>query len=98
MTVMHSIYREPAIVRIEEGTCKKCGQCVRICAAEVLALENGHVRVHDESPFGCIACHTSIRSVEGIADKSLGQSIGSIGCRIGFKSLHWTADELRSVP
>ena len=56
MTVMHSLYREPAIVRIDEGTCKKCGQCARICAAEVLVLENGYVRVHDDSPFGCIAC------------------------------------------
>jgi ferredoxin len=56
MTVMHSLYRESGTARIDQRTCKLCGQCAEICAAEVLVLENGHVRVNDDSPFGCIAC------------------------------------------
>jgi ferredoxin len=56
MTVIHSLYSEPGNVRIDQGTCQQCGQCARICAAEVLVLENGHVRVYDDTPFGCIAC------------------------------------------
>ncbi len=56
MTVIHSLYREPGIVRIDKSTCEQCGQCARICSAEVLVLESGYVRVGDDSPFGCIAC------------------------------------------
>jgi ferredoxin len=56
MTVMHSLYREAGTVRIDQGTCQQCGQCVRICAAEVLRMDNGRVRVHEDTPFGCIAC------------------------------------------
>jgi Fe-S-cluster-containing hydrogenase component 2 len=56
MTVMHSLYREPGSVKIDEDTCKSCGQCARICAAEVLTMDNGKVRINEHSPFGCIAC------------------------------------------
>ncbi len=56
MTVMHSLYREPSIIRIDESTCEHCGQCASICAGDVLVMENGHVRVSNDSPFGCIAC------------------------------------------
>jgi ferredoxin len=56
MTVKHSLYRKPATIKIDESTCKQCGQCARICPAEVLTAENGRVRVLDDSPFGCIAC------------------------------------------
>jgi ferredoxin len=55
MTVIHSLYREPGTVRIDEGLCKQCGQCAGICPAEVLTLENGSVRIRNSSPFGCIA-------------------------------------------
>jgi ferredoxin/nitroreductase len=55
-TVIHSLYRQPAVIRIDESTCTQCGRCAGICAGEVLAFENGHVRVCDDSPFGCIAC------------------------------------------
>lgn len=56
MAVIHSLYRQPGTVRIDEGTCKQCGQCAGICAAEFLVLENGRVRIHEDSPLGCIAC------------------------------------------
>jgi Fe-S-cluster-containing hydrogenase component 2 len=56
MTVIHSLYHEPGTIKIDQGTCKLCGQCARICAAEVLVLENNHVQVHEDTPFGCIAC------------------------------------------
>ena len=56
MTVIHSLYSESGNVRIDLSTCQQCGQCARICPAEVLVLENGHVRAHDDTPFGCIAC------------------------------------------
>lgn len=29
MTVMHSLYREPGTVEIDEDTCKNCGQCAQ---------------------------------------------------------------------
>jgi Fe-S-cluster-containing hydrogenase component 2 len=56
MTVIHSIYREPGTIRIDEGLCKQCGQCAGICPAEVLKQENGSIQVRNNSPFGCIAC------------------------------------------
>lgn len=56
MTVMHSLYSEPGKIRIDPSTCKNCGQCARVCAAEVLMLENGHLQVRKNSPFDCIAC------------------------------------------
>ncbi len=56
MAIMHSLYREGGTVRIDEQTCSRCHQCVFICPAENLCLEDGHVRVNADSPFGCIAC------------------------------------------
>lgn len=56
MTVMHSLYHEPGTVNIDEDTCKGCGQCVRICPGVVLTLDNGSVRISEDSAFGCIAC------------------------------------------
>lgn len=56
MTVMHSVYREPGTVRIDRDTCKECGLCSSTCPAEVLTLEQGKVRIREDSPFGCIAC------------------------------------------
>ncbi len=56
MTVMHSLYRETGKVRIDEETCNQCGQCAKICPADVLTMDKGHVQVCDNSPFGCIAC------------------------------------------
>ena len=56
MTIIHSLYREPGTVRVDEATCTHCGQCAKICPAEVLSLEEGRIVVHDDSAFGCIAC------------------------------------------
>jgi len=56
MAVMHSLYREPGAVAVNQQTCKQCGRCVGICAAEVLEMRDGRVTVKDDSPFGCIAC------------------------------------------
>ena len=43
MVVPHSRFCEAGTVRIDEDTCKQCGQCAAICPADVLAMENGHV-------------------------------------------------------
>lgn len=56
MTIRHSLYREAGTVTIDRDTCTQCGECTRICPAEVLRLEEGGVQVHAESMFGCIAC------------------------------------------
>ncbi|MBW2148854.1 MAG: nitroreductase family protein [Deltaproteobacteria bacterium] len=56
MGVIHSLYREPAKVEIDERTCKRCGQCTSICPGEVLTMKDGSVRIRGDSPFGCIAC------------------------------------------
>jgi ferredoxin len=56
MPIMHSVYRESGTVTIHEQTCKQCAQCVRICPADVLVMEEKRVRVSTASRFGCIAC------------------------------------------
>jgi ferredoxin len=56
MTIMHSIYREPGKVRIDRSACTQCGECVRICPAEVLILDDRNVRVRSDTAFGCVAC------------------------------------------
>jgi len=68
MVVPHSRFREAGTVNIDESTCKQCGQCAAICPADVLAVEDGHVRVRDDSPLGCIACgHCMMVCPEGSA-------------------------------
>lgn len=68
MVVMHSLYREGGKVEIDERTCRHCGQCAAICPGEVLRMEEGRVRVNEESPFGCIACgHCMMVCPEGSA-------------------------------
>lgn len=56
MTVIHSIYRESGKVRIDPETCSQCGQCARICPAEVLTFEDGKISIQPETLLGCIAC------------------------------------------
>jgi len=56
MPVMHSMYREAGKIEIDESSCRHCGQCAQICEIGVLAMDNGRLRVQEESPFGCIAC------------------------------------------
>jgi nitroreductase/ferredoxin len=66
MVVPHSRFSEAGTVRIDEETCKHCGQCAAICPAGVLVLDNGHVRIEDDTPFGCIACgHCMMMCPEG---------------------------------
>ena len=55
MAVIHSLYREAAKVEIDDRTCKRCGECTRICAGEVLTMREGTVHIRGDSPFGCIA-------------------------------------------
>ena len=56
MPIMHSVYREAGEVRIDREACNECGACARICAGEVLRLDDGSVQIHTDSAFGCIAC------------------------------------------
>jgi ferredoxin len=56
MTIVHSMYREPGKVAIDEKACTQCGSCARICPAEVLGMDGGKLQVLDKSLFGCIAC------------------------------------------
>lgn len=56
MPVIHSLYREAGRVRIDHVRCLRCGDCCRICPADVLTLESGQVGVRPAAPFGCIAC------------------------------------------
>ena len=56
MTIPHSQYREGGTATIDRDTCTGCGQCAEICPADVLVLEDGQIRVCDDSHFGCIAC------------------------------------------
>lgn len=56
MPVINSRYREAGTPAIDEEHCSRCGACAAICPAEVLRMEEGMVRVADDSPFGCIAC------------------------------------------
>lgn len=56
MAIVHSTYREPGEVTIDEQTCTQCGLCAKICPAEVLRIDGGKPQVSDKSLFGCIAC------------------------------------------
>jgi len=75
MPVIHSLYRDAARVEINHKTCIQCCACAEICPAEVLRLENGRIRVCEDSPFGCIGCghcmavcpEASIRADRGIS-------------------------------
>lgn len=55
MAIVHSLYREAGTPVVNQQTCTHCGQCARICPAEVLELRDEKITVK-ESPFGCIAC------------------------------------------
>lgn len=56
MTIIHSMYREPGTVAVDEKTCSQCGLCAKICPADVLIMDDGKLQVSDKSRFGCIAC------------------------------------------
>jgi len=56
MPIIHSRYREGGTPTIDEKTCVTCGECTKICAGQVLVMEEGKVRVNPGAPFGCIAC------------------------------------------
>lgn len=55
MAIAHSIYREAGTPAVNHQTCTHCGQCARICPAEVLELVDSKIVVKC-SPFDCIAC------------------------------------------
>lgn len=56
MPVIHSLYREAGVVRIDEETCPRCGSCAQVCPADVLEMESGGVHVRTDSLLGCVAC------------------------------------------
>ena len=56
MAIVHSLYREAGVVRIDEEDCSRCGSCAQVCPADVLEMENGRVRVRADSALGCVAC------------------------------------------
>lgn len=56
MTVPHSVYSEDGQVSIDPALCHACGNCARVCPADVLAFDGHAVSVRPGSPFGCIAC------------------------------------------
>ena len=57
MPVIHSVHRAAGTVTIDDSTCTHCGECTSICPTEVLRLaDDGSLRVHADSMFGCIAC------------------------------------------
>lgn len=80
MTVMHSQYREPGQITVDEGTCTHCGQCVEICPADAIVLRDGHIAVNEASPFGCIACGHCMMTCPsgGIAVTGRGLSPGDL--------------------
>lgn len=56
MPVVHSLYRESGTIHIDHATCKRCGECAKMCAGNVLRLANDRLEVNEDAPFGCIAC------------------------------------------
>lgn len=56
MAIKHSLYEEGGSVTVDESTCTRCGECVRICSGAVLRLEEGGVRIQAGAFPGCIAC------------------------------------------
>lgn len=56
MPIMHSLYREAGRPSVDHEHCIRCGDCVRICPAEVLEVRDGRVTARNDTPFGCIAC------------------------------------------
>ncbi len=66
MAIVHSLYREAGTVHVDPATCTQCGQCVAICPAEVLKMQDGRVQISRDSPFECIACgHCMMTCPEG---------------------------------
>jgi ferredoxin len=56
MAIIHSQYRECGIPVIDQQTCTRCHECVRVCPADVLGIDTGRVFVRSDSPLGCVAC------------------------------------------
>ncbi len=56
MPIAHSLYPEEGRPRVDQARCTACGECTRICPAEVLELRDGQVTIRSDSAFGCIAC------------------------------------------
>lgn len=56
MVVPHSLYPELGTVEIDREKCNQCGQCVDICPADALKMEEEKICTDEKSPFGCIAC------------------------------------------
>lgn len=55
MPVKHSLYEAAGNVSVDQQRCIRCGQCINICPAEVLAFEKGQVQQFTTG-FDCIAC------------------------------------------
>ncbi|MGQ9809139.1 MAG: nitroreductase family protein [Armatimonadota bacterium] len=56
MAVTHSVFREQGTVSVDPAKCLGCGQCARICPADVLFVEDGSLLVRQDSLLGCIGC------------------------------------------
>jgi NAD-dependent dihydropyrimidine dehydrogenase PreA subunit len=46
------------IVSRDDEKCEGCGECVEACPAGILVLEDGRVRVTDET--ACLGCETCV--------------------------------------
>lgn len=98
MAVMHSLYRESGKVLIDKAACTHCGQCAAICAGEVLTMDQGQVRIRDDSPFGCIACGhcMMVCPMGGIMVRGRGISADDLGPMPPPES-RATADQLEAL-
>ena len=45
MAVMHSIYREPGRVYIDEKSCNRCGHCMMVCPEEIVTVTGRGIMV-----------------------------------------------------
>jgi ferredoxin len=45
------------VPEVDESACTGCGDCVRVCAAQAIALEAGRARVSRDRCVSCLCCH-----------------------------------------
>jgi DNA-directed RNA polymerase subunit D len=52
--VSEAVYQHVAEIEVDEGACTDCAECVKVCPRDVLAMEEGELRVVDI--HACIIC------------------------------------------